>query len=531
MYNLLIVDDELHVVQGLMADLDVAKLEIAKVFKAYNVRQAKEILSRHDIDIVLCDIEMPQGTGLELLEWANSHAPDAQTIFLTSHADFRYVKQALKLGGLDYLLKPVPDEELEQAIEKAKTRLNETYKNNRLERLWSANHPSIVEHFWTELLQQKIASTPAAIQAALEERNVPFSEGMVFLPILISVRRWLKPLSVRDEKIMEYALKKSGSELIAGERTGGPIITVDRGCLLLILPFDSPSVEEGVLEGLFDQCNVYVKSCHRYFYCDLSCYIGNLVAMHEMVPALSQLRAFESNNVVYDNTVFSLTGSSPLPETKAPMPDMSPWAAMLKNGMKDQVVAEIGNYLEERIARSEVHAHMLQQFHQNFLQTVYFVLLAKGRKANELLGDSVSMELSRNALKSVADLKRWVEHCAHMAMSPDPSERHPRDIVENVKRFMAAHLDQSDLSREEIAKHAFLNPDYLARIFKKETGQSMMEYFLQERIGLAKELLLHSEMSVGEIASAVGYSHFSHFSKMFRKLTGRNPNEFRQSHR
>jgi len=247
---------------------------------------------------------------------------------------------------------------------------------------------------------------------------------------------------------------------------------------------------------------------------------------------MARLRAFERNNVVHDNTVFHLTGTASRPETRVvEMPMMNAWAVMLKNGMKQQVLAEIRAYLEERVARGEADAELLQQFQQNFLQTVYFILMATGRTAHECIGDSISMKLSRDACNSIADMIAWVEHTVSKVVAPDFKRQQPHEIVEHVKRFIAAHLDQSDLSREEIAQHAYLNPDYLARIFKRETGQSLMEYLLEERIKLAKELLLNSGKTVGEIASAVGFSHFSHFSRMFRRVTGVNPNEYRQLHR
>lgn len=531
MFNMLIVDDEVHIVKGLMADLDTQKLEISNLYQAYNIRQAKEVITKHRVDMMLCDIEMPQGTGLELLEWTNSHAPNVQTIILTSHADFRYAKQAMKLGGIDYLLKPVPDDELEQAIEKAKSRLMQSHKVNELERLWSSNRPAIIELFWTELLQQKISSTPAAIRKVMEERSIVFPDGIRYLPILISVRRWHKSLSIRDEKIMEYALKKTAMELIASEESGATIITLDRGALLLIVPLEASTDHEEAIDHVFDACRSYVDSCHHFFYCDLSCYVGNLVEIHEMVKTVSKLRTFERNNVVHDNTVFYLTGSSARTEQRVEMPKMDTWAMMLKNGMKDQVLAEIRAYLEERVARSEASAELLQQFHQNFLQTVYFILMATGRTANEWIGDPVSMKLSHNASKSIADLLRWVEHTINKVITPDHSQQQPHEIVEHVKQFIVTHLDQHDLTREEIAQHAYLNPDYLARIFKRETGRSLMEYLLEERMKLAKKLLLKTEMTIGEIASAVGYSHFSHFSRMFKRSTGLNPQEYRMKHR
>ncbi|WP_018751976.1 helix-turn-helix domain-containing protein [Paenibacillus sanguinis] len=528
MFNLLIVDDELHVVKGLLADLDADQLELSNVFTAHNIRQAKNVLNREAIDIMISDIEMPQGSGLELLEWANEQLPQLQTIFLTSYADFHYAKQAIRLGGLEYLLKPVPDEDLKKAIEKAKERILRLRKSSAHERFWNYNMLSVIEHFWTELLQGKIAPSPAAVQIALETRNLPYTKDTLFLPVLIGVRRWHKPLSARDEKLMEYALKNSGTELILGEELSGQIMTMDRGCLLLVITYEQLAAEAVENELLLERCENYVEACRRYFYCDLSCYIGYTAKADGMEAAFSQLQSFERNNVVYDHGVFRITGAAPLPKSEVPMPDMSVWANLLKNGMKDRVVKEIREYLEERVACSEVHAMMLQQFHENFLQTVYFVLWSKGRLAHELFSDSDSMEMSRNAVKSVANMLRWVEHVVCKAISQEKAELQHNQVVANIKQYITAHLDESNLSRKEIAQHAFLNPDYLARLFKKETGLSMMEYLLQERIKLAQELLLSSNLSVAEIASSVGYSHLSHFSRMFKKQTGVNPNEFRQ---
>lgn len=416
---MLIVDDEWHVVKSLKADLNMELLEISDIYTAFNIRQAKEVLLNHSIDIMLCDIEMPQGSGLELLEWVKEHNPDTETIFLTSHADFKYAKMAMQLGGSDYLLKPVPDEELENAIQKAKEKINKHNQHSRIQRLWAHHHPVIIERFWMDLLQQTIPLSPVAIRKTIEERDLPITESMRFLPILINVRRWYKLLSLRDEKIMEYALKNSAEETIA--EFGGQILTMDNGVFLLVLPFDENKEEE--MKSIYLKCENYIQSCNHYFFCDLSCYIGNWVLVHEMVESFAQLKKFEKNNVAFDNKVFFLTGD-------------------LSSSPKESFLTQ--------------------------------------------------------------------------------------SVVESIKHFIHTHLEQSDLTREEIAKHAFLNPDYLARIFKKETGISIIDYLVQERMKKAKTLLDQTDLSVGTIALAVGYSHFSHFSKMFKKYTGLNPNEFRQ---
>ena len=74
-----------------------------------------------------------------------------------------------------------------------------------------------------------------------------------------------------------------------------------------------------------------------------------------------------------------------------------------------------------------------------------------------------------------------------------------------------------------------LNSDYLARLFKKETGQSLGAYLQDRRIHEAKKLLVQTNIQVNEIAQRVGYDNFSYFSHTFREKTGVTPNEYRKN--
>lgn len=80
-YQMLLVDDEVHAIEGVKSDLDLDKLEITELFTANSVKQAKDVFNREIIDIMICDIEMPKGNGLELLAWVREHHQNTETIF------------------------------------------------------------------------------------------------------------------------------------------------------------------------------------------------------------------------------------------------------------------------------------------------------------------------------------------------------------------------------------------------------------------------------------------------------------------
>ena len=87
------------------------KLDFDEVFTANSYAQAVNIMNKQEIDVLLCDIEMPLRSGVELVRWAKERNPELECIFLTCHAEFSFAKQAIQMGCLDYILKPAETEE------------------------------------------------------------------------------------------------------------------------------------------------------------------------------------------------------------------------------------------------------------------------------------------------------------------------------------------------------------------------------------------------------------------------------------
>lgn len=96
--NVLAVDDQINVLNGLMVGVQWKKLGIDQVYKAGNAAEAKRILRACTVDILMSDIEMPGESGLQLLEWVRNEQMDIACIFLTAHADFTYAKTANEVG-------------------------------------------------------------------------------------------------------------------------------------------------------------------------------------------------------------------------------------------------------------------------------------------------------------------------------------------------------------------------------------------------------------------------------------------------
>ena len=123
--NILLVDDEVATLQILRKALPWERLGFQEVFTAYNADGAREILLVNHIDILICDIEMPKESGLDLIRWIQDIYPEIICIILTGYPDFNYARSAISLGVYRYLLKPADFDELEQTIQAAIEKVEE----------------------------------------------------------------------------------------------------------------------------------------------------------------------------------------------------------------------------------------------------------------------------------------------------------------------------------------------------------------------------------------------------------------------
>ncbi len=92
--------------------------------------------------------------------------------------------------------------------------------------------------------------------------------------------------------------------------------------------------------------------------------------------------------------------------------------------------------------------------------------------------------------------------------------------------YIREHSEQK-FSLSEIAGALFVNSSYLARVFKHETGRTLLWYHNAVRCENARKMLLETKLPVAEISSAVGYISPAHFSHQFKKMTGFSPSEWR----
>ena len=398
--RLLLVDDEVIAANALRHAFDWGRWGISEVCIAHSAIQARNILAEQKIDILLCDIEMPQESGLDLVRWMHKEYADVVCILLTCHADFSYAAQAIRNGVSDYLLKPVDFAELGAALEKANATIQK--RQNEKDRQqsafqWDVNKGLVEERFWRDLLTGAYGKNDYRyIERDARLRAADFHLDTPYFPILLYA---LPGRQTMERALFTYALGNIASELVLEGRSKIPMIALTNECFVLLLSnWETTGVE---------------KACRKL--------------------------AQASNEHLH--TPLCVLGGAPCPVEKLP----------------------------------------------NAVRALY-----------------------QEAVKRLPQVQSFPEE----------------SVVQKVQNYIQNHLGE-DLTRETLANTVFLNPDYLGRLFKKETGCSLNDYIIQERIREAKRLLSQTPCSIGKIAAQIGYSNFSYFSKLFKNEVGCSPNEYR----
>ncbi|WP_035155928.1 response regulator [Cohnella thermotolerans] len=520
--NMLIVDDEIHALEGLKHALDWEALGIASVLTANNIRQAKEVLRSHSVDIMICDIEMPEGSGLELLAWVKESRREVESIILTCHAEFTYAKRAIQLGGLEYLLKPVPHDELSEAVEKAKRLvLDRRDRENRHKNseYWERHKPLVMERFWHDVLHRVIPPDRHAIEEAAASRNIELAQESEYLPVLIDLER------MPEGESAGRSLKEAASAYVSKRFAEAFSVAVDAGTLFVAIPQRPDAPYD--LDAIRSCCRGFIAFCRETYGWELSCYVDFPVPVTGLPESFERLKHGMQANVAIRSRVF-MPGETPASKRNVPLPDDRLWKVMLQEGKMTLLVQDAEHFLERLVEEQALDADMLHRFYHHFLQVLYFYLNENGIHAAELYQDSTSLELAARSTASLEDMRVWLRHVTERAEAHLNVEQKPEMVIDRIKNYIRNHLDK-ELTRQEIAQHVFLNPDYISRLFRKKTGLSLTEYTTQLRVEIAKELLAKTDLAVQAIAARVGYTNFSYFSKMFKAAAGMNPVDYRRS--
>jgi Response regulator containing CheY-like receiver domain and AraC-type DNA-binding domain len=528
--KVLLVDDEPHITRNLEKVIPWEMLGLTVGGTAKNGMEALELLESEAFDLVLCDIRMPVMDGLELVRHIREKGTESDIIMLSGYQDFAYTRAAIQYGVKDYVLKPIPYDELTGVIarvmanqrQKKKQQSEEQQKIGRMIDLAS-------EKVLYDILMDYTEVTSGNWLFNGEEQELDKKYVLIVLDLDVSSERtkdW-REWSDKERKLWNFAVCNVLRERLQQNGLHHAVIQIRDGewCVLIECENTQPyNLKQITLwtELLLTAVKSHVKlSLYAGIYRDYAD-IKALSQAYKMVQQGMQLTPVQEQISVYPN---DCGGASR--EDQAFWDTSEKLIGAVKRG--DTAV------VDEELKHLTTQLQMMNETSLGrFKPMLHFFVLNLMRETKEMgifsreQEDLLWLKLDRRfGIKDLLSVILQVTK-AVAEKSTDKKKQSERSMAE-AKAFLGRNLYR-DLSVEEAATHVGLSTSYFSLLFKQTYNETFIEYVTRERMEKAKSLLADTMKSIAQIAKEVGYAERRYFTKVFMKYTGENPTDYRSKH-
>ncbi len=528
--KILLVDDDIPTLEVIRDSIRWEAYGIHTVHTAYNISDAEKLIEEHSPEVVMCDIEMPRGSGIDLLKWVREKGYKSEFIFLTCHESFGFASTAINYNAVAYITKPFNKSIVEAALSKTadvvakKAQLQEysTYG-----KYWMDSKAVVEQGFWHDILLSNIPPRVDLIASELQKRHLKQDLLHDYYLVLSCIGKSQVDDAKWDDNTFKYAFSNLTSEVILDELNGIRVFSYIRNGSFYNAAIIHGDLQMGELQA---KCQKLINACETYLYCTATCYIGKKVGVENLAVSREELEDLDRNNLLSRGSVVFQKDLPRKDSNEQYALNADVFNKLLTAGEKVQIVNTLKREVEMLAAQKRLDTTTMHSIRQDFMQIIYSFLYKNEIQAHKLYSDRTSQRLFQASEDTVFDMMKWASFITDKTVDHIKEVQKSEGVVEKAKRFIQQNYTR-DIGRDEVALHVFLTPDYLSKIFKAETGTHIKDYINELRIEKAKELLIQGDSSISEIASAIGFDSFSYFSTVFKKAVGETPYTFRKAHR
>lgn len=527
--NVLVVDDQREVVSGLMKGLHWKELQIDAVYSACCAEEARHIFLSEQIDILLCDIEMPGENGLSLFRWVVQKFPQTECIFLTSHAEFSYAKEAISLGSFDYILQPARYEEIEASIQRARKQILQKNDSQKLEKIAKDKEEltdGLASSYLIDLLYYHNKTNENLDKIFSLKLKRPY-HSMIFCIALQQIIHWKPDCPEWEGSLLCRSIDNILSEVFKPLYIEPILLRYKRQHHVLLLCMDA----EKSTGNPWALCQMGLQQYHqfekKYMDFDSAVYLGDFIQKEAFPEEFQTLSEMARQNIMARSELFVKGQQRHIPAwDKQQLFAMERWADQLEQGHGDRIVKEIRNYYEKPNRSLGKDLVLLKELHCGFTSALVSVMQRRNLQYSQIFGNRYPLQRYMEAHDTYEHFMEAAEYVLTFLADQESSSMQ-EDQIDLAIRYIQENPEKK-LTREEVAEYIHLNEDYFSRLFKEKTGYTVKDYIIKEKIKLAKELLATTNMSISIISLKTGFGNFSHFSRTFKKCEGITPNDYRE---
>lgn len=528
MYKILLADDEGIVIDSLKFIIEKHFKDICTVEYATTGRSVIELAEKFKPDIAIMDIQMPGINGIDAMKEIRKTNNTIIFIVMTAFDKFNYAKEAINLGVMEYLTKPVNQTVVIQVLQKAMD-IIEVERNKRSNDLLIREKleivlPIIEGDFIYAILSGDDYSREkdnfCNLLGVREEHGMimvmefgdSLVEGTLTNPVGISVKAQSFYTTIRE------SLKEELSCVV------GPIMV---NKIVAFLPSDKPQLEYDDRTKLIEKARRLIRDLTSRIDVQFKIGIGSVTPIHRLCDSYKEAVSAVRNSKGRVAHVKDLPIGCEY-EENYPIDTESSLFERIEKGDLEGTKRDANIYFDWMVE------HYPECEMDIKLKVLEFILFAE-QKAFLSGGMTYYFRYRKDYLATVIQtnnyeqLRKWfidkvTEACRNILMK---KEEQASGVINKSKAYIEENYHR-DISLDDVSRYADISPYYFSKLFKEETGENFIEYLTNIRIEQAKKLLQNRDMSIKIICADTGYSDPNYFSRIFKKQVGVTPTEYRE---
>ncbi|GIP47612.1 MULTISPECIES: response regulator transcription factor [Paenibacillus] len=541
MYKVLIIDDEEPLREAIRILGNWQDLEVDEIWEATDGKAGLAMLEQHKPDIVMVDMKMPELNGVEFLQIVEQEYPELLTIVISGYNDFEFTRQAIHARVVDYLLKPVNRQDLNQALRKAVDVLQakRQIQSESITRniAFNMSLPKLKEKIYLSIIERSFKKqSNQAFLPLIGADHQDHRFGVLVLRIMnmeavkdsrfnrdrellyFAVANVINDVAVDSLQCFSFANPKQEREMIAvyTARGGYPQEIAFRAGELMRKVASTLSDLFGVLvaggigrycEDVMDLAASYEEAISGIQGIDLLKLKGNAVIGESDKPTVKETFSFSSRTPILRGAL----EAGNLNHAKSVMSEFVKSirvSGFFSIGAADRILREIVVLMNDTASELRVPADKLPS--------------SGGDRSLQALGLRTDFATFDQFEALLLELAEYYHEQVRRSMAAGRPFS-----VEDIKEYIDNHYFE-DIKISMFTEKYFLSREYLMKLFKQQYGCGIHEYVQKVRMDKAKELLDDSMLKIQEISEMLGYKDKNYFSKAFRNYYDLSPSEYRQ---
>ena len=522
MYKILIVEDDVFYRYEIRNFMDWEAYGFQVIGEAMNGKCALDCLKEEIPDLILTDISMPEMNGIELLKQVRECYPRIKCIVLSSYDDFNFVKDAMKLGARDYILKyDLKEQEIISILDKIAAEIEREKEEYKKSQFVTENFSIISNDFLKNLLLNKLNS---------QEYMQKFWEytGRTDKPGNMTV------LTVKLPDPDEVTYEKSRNILNEHISEQEFTISMDGETLAVLFCLEHENSAMRVFEYVTRKVTAIYQEMKRQHITGFSMGVsdsfknpGDIALLYRQALRAQEQSLYEG----YEKVFFYSTLNQKKTEQnlEAAIEDL---AEEIHEGQEERARAQLKQIIQN-LYQTRPDKNSLQRTCFLLFHIFYRISIEEHINPEMILGVKVITEGWCRRFRSIQEMeaalledyeKLVLKISQKNQIGSGGSSRQATAIMNYIeKNYM------KEISLEILSEEMGLTPNYLCKIFKNSTGMKLTQYINQVRVEGAKKLLKNTSMKAHEIAETVGFSSASYFSTIFKQVTGTTVSEYKDS--